>query len=93
MDNSFVFYSVSFITHIIPVSLALAILMSVYMKSKRNGLILLLVFMVLHYYTLSLAFEDSALLGTGFLLIDIVLAIAAYYTIQRKKRRLKEENN
>ncbi|WP_113929456.1 hypothetical protein [Bacillus sp. P14.5] len=72
-------------SHLIQVSLLMAIFSSIYLKSKRNGYFSLVFIFVLYWFQLFRGFSISYVLGISFLIIIIAMGIVSFFVIRRKK--------
>ncbi|KAB8135724.1 hypothetical protein F9U64_10625 [Gracilibacillus oryzae] len=87
MEVSLWMYITVYIAQLIGVSLALAVFPSLYFKSRKNGILLLVIIIIAILYSLIQGFSASAAMGTGMLIISICLLAAAYINVQRQKEK------
>ncbi|TYS18547.1 hypothetical protein FZC78_03135 [Rossellomorea vietnamensis] len=85
MDISIGMYLMMTASHLIQVSLVMAIFSSIYIKNKRNGYISLAVIAFLYSVQLHRGFTVAPIVGITFLIIMIGMGIVSFLVIRRKK--------
>ena len=65
-------------------SLALAIFSSVFVKSRKKGLMFLIIYVLLSIYSLYDVYKDSVIMGSSMLFIYISLGVVTYFVIKKK---------
>lgn len=83
--NDLLFGTMLFVVHLISVTLGLAIFASLFIKSAIKGVILLAIAMASSVYTLSIAFEFSAVLGYAILLMYVCMGILTFFNVKSKR--------
>jgi len=84
MENNILMYSMLFLGQLISASLMLAIITSILVKSKKNGVLLLTIYILLNLYSLTIGFKFSTIMGSGMLIIYIGLGVITYFVIKKK---------
>ena len=84
MEFNILMYIMLILSHLIFVSLILAIFTSVFVKSRKKGYVFLTIYILLSIYSLTTVFKDSLLLGTYMLIIYICLCVVTYIVIKKK---------
>lgn len=84
MGNSILMYSIFFLGHIVSVSLILAIFTTVFVNSRKRGFVFLTIYLLLSIYSLIVGFDYSAVMGSGMLVIYLVLGVLTYFVIKNK---------
>lgn len=88
MGINILMYTVVFLGQLISVSLILAIFTSVFVKSRKQGLVFLTIYILLNIYSLIIGFKFSLVMGSGMLIIYICLGILTYFVIKKKLSNL-----
>lgn len=65
-------------------SLALAIFSSVFVKSRKKGLMFLIIYVLLSIYSLYDVYKDSVIMGSSMLFIYISLGVVTYFVIKKR---------
>lgn len=74
-----------FIAQIIGVTLAAIIFISIFSKSRKKGWIILSFLSALLVFQLIQGFNISIAMGTGMVIIDLFVIVAAFLTLKQKK--------
>lgn len=85
MEFNILMYIMLILSHVIFISLLLAIFTSVYMKNRKKGYVFLTIYTLLSIYSLNTVFKVSMLLGIFILVIYICLGVATYFVIKKKR--------
>lgn len=84
MENNTLMYTMLFLGHLISASLALAIITSVLVNSRKKGILFLTIYLLLNLYSLTIVFKISTLMGISMLMIYIGLGVLTYFVIKKK---------
>ncbi|MBD8028243.1 hypothetical protein H9636_16465 [Ureibacillus sp. Re31] len=84
MENNALMYTILFLGHLISASLALAIITSIIVNSRKKGILFLTIYLLLNLYSLTIVFKISTLMGISMLMIYIGLGVLTYFVIKRK---------
>lgn len=84
MDNNVLMFTMLILFQLVVVSLALAIFSSVYVKSRKKGLVFLTIYLSLSIYSLYDSYTYSTILGSSMLGIYIILGLVTYFVIKKK---------
>ncbi|WP_163528844.1 hypothetical protein [Halobacillus ihumii] len=90
MNSDIVFYSTTFIGHLVAFSLALVIFSTTFFQRKKRSYWILSAIIVFNLYTLIIGFEFSALMGIGFLIIDFCIAVVTYGAMRMKVAKARQ---
>lgn len=71
-------------SQLISASLIFAILTSVFVKSRKKGILFLIIYILLILYSLTIGFEYSTIMGIGMFIIYIGLGVFTYFVIKKK---------
>ncbi|MYL70641.1 hypothetical protein GLW00_07260 [Halobacillus litoralis] len=82
---SIIMYIGLFIAQIIGVTLAAIIFISIFSKSRKKGWIILSFLSALLVFQLIQGFNISIAMGTGMVIIDLFVIVAAFLTLKQKK--------
>ncbi|MCM3388106.1 hypothetical protein M3649_08155 [Ureibacillus chungkukjangi] len=77
-------YIMLFGSQLISASLIFAILTSVFVKSRKKGILFLIIYILLILYSLTIGFEYSTIMGIGMFIIYIGLGVFTYFVIKKK---------
>ncbi|MFJ6211213.1 hypothetical protein [Lysinibacillus sp. NPDC092081] len=89
MDNNILMFTILILFQLAVVSIVLAIFSSVFVKSRKKGLVFLTIYILLSIYSLYDVYKYSAILGS-MLIIYISLGVVTYFVI---KETLKWNRN
>lgn len=84
MQNTILMYTMLLLGQLISASLTLAIITSVFVKSRKKGILFLTIYMLLNIYSLTFGFKLSTIMGSGMLIIYIGLGVLTYFVIKKK---------
>ncbi|MEK9198256.1 hypothetical protein SFC08_08380 [Lysinibacillus halotolerans] len=84
MEYDILMYIMLFLGQLICASLALAIITSVLLKSRKKGILFLTLYILLNLYSLTIVFKFSAIMGSGMLIIYIGLGVLTYFIFKKK---------
>lgn len=84
MENNALMYTILFLGHLISASLALAIITSIIVNSRKKGILFLTTYLLLNLYSLTIVFKISTLMGISMLMIYIGLGVLTYFVIKKK---------
>lgn len=84
MENNALMYTMLFLGHLISASLALAIITSVIVNSRKKGILFLTIYLLLNLYSLTIVFKISTIMGISMLMIYIGLGVLTYFVIKKK---------
>lgn len=84
MENNTLMYIMLFLGHLISASLALAIITSIIVNSRKKGILFLTIYLLLNLYSLTIVFKISTLMGISMLMIYIGLGVLTYFVIKKK---------
>lgn len=84
MEKDILLYIMLFLGQLICASLALAIITSVLVKSRKRGILFLTLYIILNLYSLTIVFKFSAIMGSGMLIIYIGLGVLTYFVFKKK---------
>lgn len=84
MENNALMYTILFLGHLISASLALAIITSIIVNSRKKGILFLTIYLLLNLYSLTIVFKISTLMGISMLMIYIGLGVLTYFVIKKK---------
>lgn len=69
---------------LVVVSLAFAIFSSVFVKSRRKGLMFLTIYILLSIYSLYDVYKHSSILGSSMFVIYISLGVVTFFVIKKR---------
>lgn len=84
MDNNILMFTLVILFQLMVTSLALAILSSVFVKSRKKGLMFLIIYVLLSIYSLYDVYKDSVIMGSSMLFIYISLGVVTYFVIKKR---------
>ena len=84
VEFSILMYIMVILSHLIFVSLILAVFTSVFVKSRKNGHVFLIIYILLSMYSLTTVFKNSILMGSYMLITYICLGVVTYFVIKKK---------
>ena len=84
MDNNILMFTLVILFQLMVTSLALAIFSSVFVKSRKKGLIFLIIYVLLSIYSLYDVYKDSVIMGSSMLFIYISLGVVTYFVIKKR---------
>ncbi|SEM23217.1 hypothetical protein SAMN05192533_101527 [Mesobacillus persicus] len=84
MGIDLLMYTLMFLGHLVSVSLAMGIFISIFVKSRKKGFVFLAIYILLNIYTLTVGFDYSAVMGVGMLIIYIGIGLLAYFVIRKR---------
>ena len=84
MDNNILMFTLIILFQLMVTSLALAIFSSVFVKSRKKGLMFLIIYVLLSIYSLYDVYKDSVIMGSSMLFIYISLGVVTYFVIKKR---------
>lgn len=84
MENNILMFIILILVQLVSVGLILAILTSVFVKSRKKGFLSFTIYLLLSIYSLTTVFSYSILLGSIMLVIYIALSAVTYFVIRKK---------
>ena len=84
MDTNILMFTMLILFQLIVVSIALAIFSSVFVKSRKKGLMFLIIYVLLSIYSLYDVYKDSVIMGSSMLFIYISLGVVTYFVIKKR---------
>ena len=84
MDNNMLMFTMLILFQLVVVSIALAIFSTVFVKSRKKGLLFLAIYVLLSIYNLSNAYQYSVMMGNSMLFIYMSLGVVTYFVIKKK---------
>lgn len=84
MDNNILMFTLVILFQLMVTSLALAIFSSVFVKSRKKGLMFLIIYVLLSIYSLYDVYKDSVIMGSSMLFIYISLGVVTYFVIKKR---------
>lgn len=84
MDNNILMFTMVILFQLMVISLALAIFSSVFVKSRKKGLIFLIIYVLLSIYSLYDIYKYSVIMGSSMLFIYISLGVVTYFVIKKR---------
>ena len=84
MENNILIYTMLFLSQLISASLILAIITSVFVKSRKRGILFLTIYILLNIYSLTIGYKFSTAMGSGMLIIYIGLGVLTYFVTKKK---------
>ena len=84
MDNNVLMFTMVILFQLTVTSLALAIFSSVFVQSRKKGLMFLTIYVLLSIYSLYDVYKDSAIMGSSMLFIYISLGVVTYFVIKKR---------
>ena len=84
MDNNILLFAMVVLFQLMAISLALAIFSSVFVKSRKKGLIFLIIYVLLSIYSLYDVYKYSVIMGSSTLFIYISLGVVTYFVIKKR---------
>ena len=84
MDNNILMLTLFILFQLMVTSLALAIFSSVFVKSRKKGLMFLIIYVLLSIYSLYDVYKDSVIMGSSMLFIYISLGVVTYFVIKKR---------
>ncbi len=84
MDNNILMFTILILFQLAVVSIVLAIFTSVFLKSRKKGLVFLTIYILLSIYSLYGVYKYSAILGSSVLIIYICLGVVTYFVIKKR---------
>ena len=84
MDNNILMFTLVILFQLMVTSLALAIFSSVFVKSRKKGLMFLIIYVLLSIYSLYDVYKDSLIMGSSMLFIYISLGVVTYFVIKKR---------
>lgn len=84
MDNNILMFTMVILFQLMVISLALAIFSSVFVKSRKKGLIFLIIYVLLSVYSLYDIYKYSVIMGSSMLFIYISLGVVTYFVIKKR---------
>ena len=84
MDNNILMFTMVILFQLIVVSIVLAIFSSVFVKSRKKGLMFLIIYVLLSIYSLYDVYKDSVIMGSSMLFIYISLGVVTYFVIKKR---------
>ena len=84
MDNNILMFTLVILFQLMVTSLALAIFSSVFVKSRKKGLMFLIIYVLLSIYSLYDVYKYSVIMGSSMLFIYITLGIVTYFVIKKR---------
>lgn len=84
MDNNILMFTMVILFQLMVISLALAIFSSVFVKSRKKGLMFLTIYVLLSIYSIYDVYKYSAIIGSSMLFIYISLGVVTYFVIKKR---------
>ncbi|MGN4127121.1 hypothetical protein ACMGD3_19245 [Lysinibacillus sphaericus] len=84
MDNNILMFTILILFQLAVVSIVLAIFSSVFVQSRKKGLVFLTIYILLSIYSLYDVYKYSAILGSSMLIIYISLGVVTYFVIKKR---------
>ena len=84
MDTNILMFTMLILFQLIVVSIVLAIFSSVFVKSRKKGLMFLIIYVLLSIYSLYDVYKDSVIMGSSMLFIYISLGVVTYFVIKKR---------
>ncbi len=84
MDNNILMFTLVILFQLMVTSLALAIFSSVFVKSRKKGLMFLIIYVLLSIYSLYDVYKYSVIMGSSMLFIYISLGVVTYFVIKKR---------
>lgn len=84
MDSNILMFTMLILFQLIVISLGLAIFSSIFVKSRKKGLIFLTIYVLLSVYSLYNGYKYSVAMGSSMLIIYISLGVVTYFVIKKK---------
>ena len=84
MDNNILMFTLVILFQLMVTSLALAVFSSVFVKSRKKGLMFLIIYVLLSIYSLYGVYKDSVIMGSSMLFIYISLGVVTYFVIKKR---------
>ena len=84
MDTDILMFTMLILFQLIVISIVLAIFSSVFVESRKKGLIFLTIYVLLSIYSLYDVYKDSVIMGSSMLFIYISLGVVTYFVIKKR---------
>ena len=84
MNNDVLMFTIVILFQLIVISLALAIFSSIFVQSRKKGLIFLIIYILFGIYSLYDGYKYSAIMGSSMLFIYISLGVVTYFVIKKR---------
>ena len=84
MDNNILMFTMVILFQLMVISLALSIFSSIFVKSRKKGLMFLIIYVLLSIYSLYDVYKDSVIMGSSMLFIYISLGVVTYFVIKKR---------
>jgi len=84
MDNNILMFTLVILFQLMVTSLALAIFSSAFVKSRKKGLMFLIIYVLLSIYSLYDVYKYSVIMGSSMLFIYISLGVVTYFVIKKR---------
>lgn len=90
MDNDILMFIMLISVQLVVLSIALAIFSSLFMKSRKKGLIFLIIYILISIYNLFNAYAYSSIMGNSILIIYISSGIGTYFVLKKRISKVNE---
>ena len=84
MDNNILMFTMLILFQLTVTSLVLAIFSSVFVQSRKKGLMLLTIYVLLSIYSLNGVYKYATIMGNIMLFIYISLGVVTYFVIKKR---------
>ena len=84
MNNDILMFTMGILFQLIVISLALALFSSIFVQSRKKGLIFLTIYVLFSIYIIYDGYKYSAIMGSSMLFIYISLGIVTYFVIKKR---------
>jgi len=84
MDNNVLMFTMVILFQLTVTSLVLAIFSSVFVQSRKKGLMFLTIYVLLSIYSLNGVYKYATIMGNIMLFIYISLGVVTYFVIKKR---------
>ena len=84
MDNNILIFTMVILFQLTVTSLVLAIFSSVFVQSRKKGLMFLTIYVLLSIYSLNGVYKYATIMGNIMLFIYISLGVVTYFVIKKR---------